>query len=134
MRSRILMLDRKGPNARRVLPMRDLVRPNEHMRKIPTMLVAAIWGVAIESALCVVAVVSVLAGGFGPCGPTGDVPGFVRVIHQPGFWVSSVLVGDYNLISVPLAVMVTTVLLSVVAFVVLRLVRGTSEVRPEEGG
>lgn len=90
------------------------------MRKIPTILLAIIWGVASESALCVIAVASVLAGGFGPCGPSGDVPGFVQVIHQPGFWVSAFLVGDYNLISIPLAVMITTVSLSIVAFIVLR--------------
>ena len=102
---------------------------------MPTILLAAIWGVVIESALCVVAVVSVLAGGFGPCGPSGDAPGFVRVIHQPGFWLAGLLVGDYNLISIPLAVVVTTVLLSVLAFIVLRLVGGRSETpRPEGGG
>jgi len=104
------------------------------MRKIPTILLATIWGVAIEAVLCVIAVVSVLAGGFGPCGPSGDAPGFVRVIHQPGFWLSSILVGDDNLISIPLAVMVTTVLLSILAFIVLRFVRGTSECQRLEGG
>jgi hypothetical protein len=90
------------------------------MKKIPTIVLAAMIGVAIEAALCVILVISVLAGGIGPCGPTGDTPSFVRVIHQPGFWLAKFLVEDSSPSYLPLALAVTTALLSILAFVVLK--------------
>lgn len=98
----------------------DELRAGSNMIKIPTILLAAIIGAVIEFILCVISVISVLTGGIGPCGPTRDVPGFVSIIHQPGFWISGLLVGDYNLLNLPLAVVFTTVFLSLLAFVVLR--------------
>lgn len=90
------------------------------MIKIPRILLAAILGLAVESALCVISVASVLAGGVGPCGPTGNAPAFVSVIHQPGFWLAGFFVEDSSPLYLPLAVAVTAVLLSVVAFIILR--------------
>jgi hypothetical protein len=99
------------------------------VREIPTILLAIIFGVAIETALCVISVVSVMAGGFGPCGPTGDAPVFVRVIHQPGIWLAGLLVEDSNPSYLPLIVLITTVFLSVLAFIFLRFGLGKNEIR-----
>jgi hypothetical protein len=93
----------------------------ERMKMIPTILLAAMIGVAIEAALCVLSVVCVLAGGVGPRGPTGDPPAFVRVIHQPGFWIAGLLVGDSSLSYLILSVAVTTLFLSVLAYFALRI-------------
>jgi len=98
------------------------------MRKIPTILLAVMIGVAIEAALCVISVVVVLAGGFGPCGPTGDAPSFVRVIHQPGFWLAGFLVEDSSPSYLLLAVGITTVFLSILALVILRFGIGNNEI------
>ena len=91
------------------------------MKKIPTILLAAMIGVSTEAALCVISAVSVLAGGIGPCGPTGDVPIFVSVIHQPGFWLSGCLVEDSSPLYLVLSVVVTTVMLCVLAYIALRI-------------
>jgi hypothetical protein len=96
------------------------VRSIERLRRIPTILLAAMIGCAIEATLCAISVVSVLARGFGPCGPTGDTPGFVRVIHQPGLWLAGSLVEDSSLSYLLLAVGITAVFLSVFAFMMLR--------------
>jgi hypothetical protein len=98
------------------------------VRRIPTILLAIIFGVAIETALCVISVVSVLAGGVGPCGPTGDAPIFVRVIHQPGTWLAGLLVEDSNPSYLPLIVILTTLLLSGLAFILLRFGLRKSEI------
>jgi hypothetical protein len=98
-------------------------------RKIPAVLLALIIGFAVEAALGTISVVSVLAGGVGPCGFSGDAPGFVRVIHQPGFWFAGVLVGDSSLRYFLLAIFITAVLLSAMTFVVLRLAGGRKEIR-----
>ena len=90
------------------------------MRKIPTTLLAIISGVAVEATLCVISVATVLTGGIGPCGLTGDAPGFVRVVHQPGFWLAGALVADSGPLYLPLAVVFTTIFLSLVAWIVLR--------------
>ena len=110
-----------------------LASPIERMKRIPTIVLAAVIGVAVEAALCVISVVSVLAGGVGPCGPTGDAPSVVRIIHQPGFWIGGFLVEDSSLSYLPLAVVVTTVLLSILAFIVLRFGVGRNKVhRPND--
>ena len=80
------------------------------------------FGVIIESVLCGISVVSVLSGGFGPCGPTGDVSGFVRVIRQPGFWLSGCLVEDSSPMYLVLSVAATTMMLSILAYIILRVV------------
>lgn len=77
-------------------------------------------GAGVEAALCVISVVWVLAGGVGPCGFNGDPPGFVRLIHQPGFWLAGFMVGDSDPSYLPLAVVVTAVFLSILAFIVLK--------------
>ncbi len=97
-------------------------------RKVPAVLLAFIVGFAVEAALGVISVVSVLAGGIGPCGFTGDAPGFVRVIHQPGFWLAGALVGDSSLNYFLLAILITTVFLSILAFFVLRWAGRTNEI------
>lgn len=104
------------------------------MKKIPAILLAAICGVVIEPALCVIAVVFVLAGGFGPCGPSGDVPGFIKVIHQPGFWLSGLLVEDSTPSYLLLSVMITTVLLSIAAFIILGFAGGKIQTHQIDGG
>jgi hypothetical protein len=97
-----------------------VVRPIERLKRIPTILLAVMIGGATEATLCAISVVSVLARGFGPCGPTGDTPGFVRVIHQPALWLASLLVEDSSVSYLPLAVGITTVFLSIFAFMMLR--------------
>ena len=74
----------------------------------------------MEAALGVISVVAVVAGGIGPCGLTGHAPGFVRVIHQPGFWLAGVLVADSSVPYLPLALVFTTIFLSVLAWIPLR--------------
>src|SRR5437899_10084417 len=46
---------------------------------------AAKYGALIELVLCGASVIYVLSGGFGPCGPSRDIPAFVQFIHEPGF-------------------------------------------------
>jgi hypothetical protein len=87
-------------------------------RKIPAVLLALIIGFVAEAALGAISVVSVFAR-IGPCGFAGDAPGFVRTIHQPGFWLAAVLVGDSSPRYLPLAIFITTVFLSLMAFFVL---------------
>jgi hypothetical protein len=91
------------------------------MRSLRAVLGALVLGVLVESALCVVSVACVLAGGFGPCGPTGDAPGFVRLIHQPGFWAAGFFVQDSSPMYLALSVIFTTAILSGLAFVVLKI-------------
>jgi hypothetical protein len=64
------------------------------MGSFKTICFAVVIGVTVELVLCGISVVSVLSGGFGPCGPTGEAPTFVRVIHQPGFCLAGLLVED----------------------------------------
>lgn len=92
----------------------------------------AVWravkfGAIIESTLCGISVVSILAGGMGPCGPTGDPPGFVRFIHQPGFWLSGYLVKDSSLSYLPLSVLLTTAMLTVLVYVISMIFRQRSK-------
>jgi hypothetical protein len=87
------------------------------MPRFNTILQGVACGVSIEFVLCVITVVSVLSGGIGPCGPTGDVPIFVSVVHQPGFWLSGCLVADSSPMYIVLSVAVTTVLLSIVSYI-----------------
>jgi hypothetical protein len=100
------------------------------LRKVPAVVLAFIIGFATEAVLGAISVVSVLAGGIGPCGFTGDAPGFVRVIHQPGFWLAGSLVKNSGPSYFPLAVFITTVFLSVLAIFVLRLTADRKEIRP----
>jgi hypothetical protein len=100
------------------------------VRKIPAVLLAIIIGFAVEAALGAVSVVSVLAGGVGPCGFTGDAPGLVEVIHQPGFWLAGALVGDSSRSYFLGAILITTVFLSILAFFVLRLAARRPENHP----
>jgi hypothetical protein len=90
------------------------------LKKIPTVLLATISGVAIESVLCVIALISVFAGGVGPCGPSGNAPAFVRIIHQPGFLLAGLFVEDSSPLYLLLTVASTAVLLSILAYIVLR--------------
>jgi hypothetical protein len=101
----------------------------EHMKRIPAILLAGMIGVAIEVALGVVSVVAVLAGGIGPCGLTGDAPGLVRMIHQPGFWLARFLVKDSSPAYLPSAMLITTVFLSMAAFIVLKFRGERNELR-----
>ena len=94
--------------------------PLEHMRKLPTILLAAISGIAIEVALCATVVISAFTGGIGPCGPTGNAAAFVAVIHQPGFLLAGLLVENSSPLYLLLAVAITAVLLSVLAFIILK--------------
>jgi hypothetical protein len=87
------------------------------------------FGVAIETVLCVISVVSVLTGGFGPCGPTGDAPVFVRVIHQPGTWLAGLSVEDSDPSYLPLIVLITTIFLSILAYIFLRFGFGRNEIQ-----
>jgi hypothetical protein len=85
-------------------------------RNIPAVLLALIIGFVAEAVLGVISVVSAFAR-IGPCGSAGDpVPGFVRAIHRPGFWIAGALVEDSSPRFFPLAVFITTVFLSVLAF------------------
>jgi hypothetical protein len=90
------------------------------MSRIWTLCLALGCGIAAETVLGVVAVVSILCGGIGPCGPTGNVPIPISAIHQPGFWISGYLVGDSSPSYLLLAVAITVTLLSIPAYFVLR--------------
>jgi hypothetical protein len=93
------------------------------MRRFGTIARAATIGVGIEFVLCAVSMAYVLSGGFGPCGPTRDVPGFVRVIHRPGFWLAGALAEDSSPGYLLVCLATTTVMLSVLAYTVLRVMR-----------
>jgi hypothetical protein len=87
--------------------------------KTPLFLRAVKFGSTIEAGLGMVAVVSVLAGGIGPCGPTGDVPLAVSLIHKPGAWMAGLLVGRYSLMNDLLTITLTTMLLSAASYAVI---------------
>ena len=101
----------------------DIGSHDFYMRSSPTVWRALKYGVITETVLCGISVASVLAGGFGPCGPTGNAPGFVRVIHQPAFWASGFVVEDSSPIYLILSIVLTTVMLSALAYVVLKILR-----------
>jgi hypothetical protein len=90
------------------------------MNRIWTLCVALGCGIAAETVLGTVTLVSILCGGIGPCGPTGNIPIPISAIHQPGFWISGYLVEDSSPLYLPLAVAITGTLLSVLAYFVLR--------------
>ena len=75
----------------------------------------------IEIFLCGFSVVYILTGGVGPCGPTRDVPGFIRLLHQPGSWLAGLLAGESNAFHFLLSLFATTVVFSGLAYIALRL-------------
>ena len=72
-----------------------------------------------ECLMCGFSVAYVLTGGVGPCGPTRDVPGIVRLIHRPGSWLAGLLVPDNSPLHLLMSLAATTVLLSLLAYTVL---------------
>jgi hypothetical protein len=96
----------------------------ENLQKIRR---AAALGVIIECFLCGFSVVYILTGGVGPCGPTREVPSFVRLIHQPGSWLAGLLVGDSNALDFLLSLATTTVMLGVLAYIALRVLGERTE-------
>ena len=118
-----------------VLAVRTLFRHLYRKGHVHTVRRALKFGVIIESTLCGISVVSVLAGGVGPCGLTGEAPGFVRFIHQPGFWLSGYLVKDSSPSYLLLSVVLTTAMLSVLAYFVLSILheRHKKPVAPPDG-
>jgi len=82
---------------------------------------SAALGVIIELFLCGFSVVYILTGGFGPCGPARDVPGFVRLFHQPGSWVAGLLVAESKGLHFLLSLAATTMMFSVLAYIALRI-------------
>jgi len=99
------------------------------LQKVPTLLFALIIGFAAEMCFGAISVVAVLSGGIGPCGFTGEAPGFIRIIHQPGSWAAGLLVADSSPAYLPLVVLNTTVFLSFLAFFILRLIADRKETR-----
>ncbi len=93
-------------------------------RSLHEVLRAVKFGVLIECLLCGFSVIYVLTGGFGPCGPARDVPGFVRLVHLPGSWVSGLLSEGGGAIQLPVCLATTTAVLSVMAYIVLRFLHG----------
>ena len=87
------------------------------MRKISSLLFALGIGVTVEVMLCGVAVVSIFAGGFGPCGPSGDFPSWLVFVHQPGVWVARGMLPDGTFSRLPIIVVTTVLLLSVAAYI-----------------
>lgn len=88
------------------------------MRNITVILLAAMIGTAAEVGLGVISVVTSLAQGDRP---SEDVPDFIQTIHQPGFWLAGLLVDDSSPSSLILAVGITTLFFSILAFVLLRI-------------
>jgi hypothetical protein len=97
------------------------------MSKIGTFGLAMAIGVTIEAVLGVFAFVSVLCGGIGPCGPTGDVPFVVLAIHQPGFWISHLLVEDSSPMYLVLSIVATAAMLGIISFIIITVFRISHE-------
>jgi hypothetical protein len=91
--------------------------------KMPGVFRALKFGAIIEAGLGVVAVVSVLAGGIGPCGPTGNVPFVVSFVHRPGGWMAGLLAEEYSPMHGLLTIVLTTMILSAVAYIFIELGR-----------
>jgi hypothetical protein len=61
---------------------------------------AAGLGVAAEVVLCGC---FMAYGGFGPCGPTNELSGFVLMFHLPGIWLAQHLPLFSGILFIPLA-------------------------------
>jgi hypothetical protein len=86
------------------------------MRKSSAILIALITGCATEVLLCVVAVISIFSGGFGPCGSSGDFPGWLAFVHQPGVWLAELLLPDATISQLPIIVGTTAAELGLAAY------------------
>ena len=93
------------------------------MGKLPALSLAVLIGCLTEVALCVVGIASIFSGGFGPCGPSGDFPGWLVLIHLPGVWIAESLLPRGGFADVPIMLVTTSALLSTVAYVVILFVR-----------
>ncbi|NBV20890.1 MAG: hypothetical protein EBS05_02690 [Proteobacteria bacterium] len=95
-------------------------------------------GLIVEFLLCLITVVYVVSGPFGPCGPVRNVTGFVYVIHLPGTWLAGCFVRDSSNIYPLLAMGTTTVMLSLLAHVGSRVFSGKKrklgETKPAAAG
>ena len=97
----------------------DMRQPaTEFERYLQKLFRATKFGVLVECLLCGFSVPYVLTGGFGPCGPTRDVPGFVRFVHLPGSWLSRLFSGPMQFV---VCIATTTAMLSGLAYILLRL-------------
>jgi hypothetical protein len=78
-------------------------------------LTLALGGI-IEGALCGLAA---MFGSFGPCGPGNNITGLLFVLHIPSISVAEVLLPQNTLLELPVVILVSAALWSVVALVVI---------------
>jgi hypothetical protein len=78
------------------------------------------YGALIELALCGASVVYVLSGGFGPCGPSRDVPPLVQFIHQPGLLFAAQIAEEGSFGYLVCGMFITTLLLTGLSAIALK--------------
>jgi hypothetical protein len=90
------------------------------MKKIPTFWLALIAGGVLEGAICGLAA---MFARLGPCGPSNDFTGFLLLIHLPGIWIAGGLLSAESSLQLPVIIVVTAALWSVMAFIIISIVR-----------
>ena len=90
------------------------------MKTIGTFWLALAAGAVMEGALCGL---FAAFGSFGPCGPGNDTTGVLLLIHLPGIRVAESVLPQSSSLQLPVIIVVTAALFSVVAFVIIKVVR-----------
>ena len=86
------------------------------MKKLSAFASSVVIGASLEITLCAVAVILIITGGMGPCGPSGDFPAWLTAAHVPGVFVSSLVFPDPTLLRLPIIVVITAAQFSLIAW------------------
>ena len=83
------------------------------MKRLSNVQLSAVVAITIEALL---ATYAVCFGRFGPCGPGDPITFIIWIIHMPGLLVASSLLPDEGVMTLPIAIGVTVVILMIVFF------------------
>ena len=101
------------------------------MKKLSSIQRALLAGCSGQALLCGAGFVSIVHDGFGPCGPSGEFPWWLILIHEPGIWVSEILPPEHPFLRFVIMLATTTTLLSLAAFGIISLAKSGKVLRRE---